>query len=81
VRELIAAFEEADYFNLKDDYNAPVTDLPTTITSLTLNGRSKTVSNYGGCGFEYEGRPPQALCDLEMKIDTVANSAQWVGSR
>jgi hypothetical protein len=80
VRDLVAAFEQADYFNLKDDYTAPVTDLPTTITSVTFDGQTKTISNYGGC-FELEGdeKAPQALCDFEARIDAVTNSAQWVG--
>ena len=81
VRELFGAFELAGYFKLADEYMAPVTDLPTTITSLTLGGQSKTVSNYGGCMIDMPNKAPQALCDLETKIDTITNSAQWVGQR
>jgi hypothetical protein len=79
VQELTNAFKEADYFNLKDEYKAPVTDLATTTTSFTLDGKTKTVSNYGGC---LEGSPdkaPQALCDLEKHIDLIAHAAQWIG--
>ena len=81
LNELIAAFEKTDYFNLKDEYIAPVTDLPSTITSVTLNGQTKTITDYGGCGFasREQAKPPQALCDFEAKIDAVTNSAQWVG--
>lgn len=81
VRELAAALEQAGYFNLKDDYTVPVTDLPTTITSVTLGGRTKTIRNYGGCFGDLEGaeKAPQALCDFEAKIDAVTHSAQWVG--
>lgn len=81
VRELVDALEQADYFNLKDDYTVPVSDLPTTRTSVTLDGKTKSISNYGSCFFDMEGveKAPQALCDFETKIDAVTNSAQWVG--
>ncbi len=83
VNELIAAFEQTNYFKLEDEYAANVTDLPSTITSVTLNGRKKTITEYGGCG-TYSGDQqvaPQALCDFEAKIDAVTNSAQWVGKQ
>ena len=78
--DLLAAFEKADYFNLQDEYTAPATDLPTTITSFTFEGKTKTVRNYGGCFSEILNRAPQALCDLEIMIDEITNSAQWVGN-
>jgi hypothetical protein len=82
VKALVTAFEQADYFNLPDNYTAPATDLPTTITSVTFNGQTKTIENYGGCFGEVAGtdKAPQALCDFEVLIDTVTNSAQWVGN-
>ena len=77
----MAALRQADYFNLKDNYMAPVTDLPTTITSVTLDGQTKTISNYGGCmELDRAEKAPQGLCDFEVKIDSVTNSAQWVGT-
>ncbi len=81
VVELTTLFQQADYFNLKSDYTAPVTDLPSTITSLSFEGRSKKVTNYGGClsDLNASDKAPQALCDLEGKIDSIVNSAQWVG--
>lgn len=80
VKELLDLFEQADYFKLEDEYIAPVTDLPSTITSLTLNGKTKTIVNFGGC---LEGSPlpaPPALCELETRIDEVVNTAQWIGT-
>lgn len=79
--ELVAAFQQAGYFDLKENYTAPVTDLPSTITSFSFEGRSKLITNYGGCTIDSSERAPQALCDLEAKIDSLANSAQWVGTR
>ncbi|MBI3244024.1 MAG: hypothetical protein HYZ49_17210 [Chloroflexi bacterium] len=82
VKALAAAFEQANYFTLPDNYTALVTDLPTTITSVTFNGQTKTIENYGGCFEEIDSlnKAPQALCDFEALIDTVTNSAQWVGN-
>lgn len=81
VQELVDAYQAADYFNLKDDYTAPVTDLPSTITSVTIEGQTKVITNYGGCmEFDAAEKAPQALCDFEAKIDSVTNSAQWVGT-
>lgn len=81
VQELVAAYQAADYFNLKDDYTAPVTDLPSTITSVTIDGQTKVITNYGGCmEFENAEKAPQALCDFETKIDSLTNSAQWIGT-
>jgi hypothetical protein len=80
VKELLDLFEQANYFELEDEYTAPVTDLPTTITSLTLNGMYKKIVNFGGC---LDGSPvpaPSALCELETRIDEVANTAQWIGT-
>jgi hypothetical protein len=79
LKELVADFQNVDYFNLPDQYTAPVTDLPSTITSFSFDGKTKTVTNYGGCLTGSPEKAPQALCDLEKKIDTLTNSAQWTG--
>ena len=81
VQQLVSAFQAADYFNLKDKYEAPVTDLPTQITSFTQDGQTKTISNYGGCLEDSPDKAPQALCELPDLIDQVTNSAQWIGKK
>jgi hypothetical protein len=81
MQELVTTFQQAGYFDLKENYTAPVTDLPSTITSFSLEGRSKLITNYGGCTIDSSEKAPQALCDLEAKIDSIVNSAQWVGVR
>lgn len=80
VQALVTTLEEADYFNLSDDYSAPATDLPSTITSVTLGGKTKTINHYGYCEADFD-IAPKVLCDFEQKIDEVTNSAQWVGTR
>lgn len=79
VRELAAAIEKANYFSLKGDYSALATDLPSAITTVTLDGQTKTINHYGMCGYPDIDTAPEELCDLENKIDKIANSAQWVG--
>jgi hypothetical protein len=87
--QLVKAFEAARYFSLKDDYTISVTDMPSTMTSITFQGYSKAVGHYGPCldheaaiAFP-EGRgtnaAPIALCDLEDKIDEIVNTQQWIG--
>jgi uncharacterized protein DUF6438 len=55
LEELIEEFENIYYFNLKDAYtpgtNAcpqSVTDMPSAVTSLARNGKSKTIDHYHG---------------------------------
>ncbi|HEY0324142.1 MAG TPA: DUF6438 domain-containing protein [Pyrinomonadaceae bacterium] len=80
IRELVAAFEQIEYFKLKDRYSGQDcpqmwTDHPSAITSLTMNGKSKTVKHYYGCqGLEILDR----LTKLESKIDEAANVNQWI---
>lgn len=70
VKELVTEFNRIDYFSLQDTYDAPVTDLPTTITSITVDGRTKKVENYYG--------GPKSLTELENKIDETTNSKIWI---
>lgn len=75
IQELVSAFEQASFFTLMDYTHVNTTDSPTVITSITLNGQSKTVNHYYG-----DSSAPQALFDLESKIDEITNSNQWTGS-
>jgi hypothetical protein len=82
LKELIAAFKEINYFDLKDSYlsgkeDCPQwwTDEPYAATSLTLNGKKKTVNHYYGCvGSKEVGK----LTWLEAKIDKAVNVDQWI---
>jgi len=70
IKQLINEFSRIDYFSLKDEYTESVPDLPTTITSITINGKAKKVVNYHGA--------PKKLDELENKIDEITNSKSWV---
>ena len=80
VQSLIAQFEQANFFQLKDSYAVDVTDLPGTRTSITLNGRSKEIWHYGSVGDSNLDNAPSALSNLERAIDQAVNVSQWVGS-
>ena len=78
---LLRELEEAGYFSFADRYTSAdptcgryVTDLPTVITSVTLEGRDKRIEHDQGCG-----AAPAALVVLEQRIDEVLGSGQWTG--
>ena len=68
---LIQEFCEANYFDFKDRYTEGPTDLPTTITSLTINRKTKVAVDYDDA--------PESLRRLESEIDDVAVTEQWTG--
>jgi hypothetical protein len=82
IRELLAAFEEIKFFELRSQYAEREdgckewwTDMPSAITSISSNGKSKSVKHYYGC----QGLKVLAdLQRLEHAIDTAVDSAQWV---
>jgi hypothetical protein len=74
VRELIRAFEKADFFSAKDAYTASVTDNPTQTLTLNVGVRTKTVTDYAGT----EAGLPLAIRNLEAEVDEVAGTARWV---
>jgi len=75
IQDLVSAFEQAKFFTLRDYTHEDTTDSPSAITSITLNGKTKTVNHYYG-----DNSAPQGLFDLESKIDEITNSRQWTGS-
>jgi hypothetical protein len=76
VKRLLEAFEKADYFSFKDEYRfdengMSVTDQPTTITSIVLNGKKKQVINYY--------KAPKELEKLETAIEFLADLDRNIG--
>lgn len=74
VERLVARFDEIGFDSLKNAYRAQVSDLPTFTVTITRNGRSKTVVDYGG----RSAGMPQAVRDLQDEIDRVAQTSRWV---
>ena len=74
VARLVRRFEAARFDDLRDEYLAQVTDLPTYTLTFERNGRRKTVVDYGG---SFVGMP-QAVRDLQDEVDRVAGTSRWV---
>jgi hypothetical protein len=70
VQTLLDKANEIGYFGLKDKYTAPLPDLPTTITSITIEGVKKRIVDYAGA--------PDGLKAFEEMIDQISGSAKWV---
>jgi len=86
VGSLIAAFEAASYFTLNDSYQTQKdgcpevwTDNPSAITSIRINGKTKTISHYYGC--QTGGGTaiyPNGLTYLETQIDHIVGTDKWI---
>lgn len=79
VGRLVNAFHAINYFSLNDEYVerqnpdgtvTVISDLPSTITTLTINGKSKTVLDYAFA--------PEELVELEREIDRAVNTHRWL---
>ena len=86
LRNLIAAFDAASYFSLRDKYatredGCPEvwTDNPSVITSIRINHKTKSVSHYYGCqAGDGTSIYPKGLTFLETKIDEIVGTAKWI---
>lgn len=67
--QLFTAFANADFWSFKDEYTAPVTDMPTTYVTFENHGKRKKITDY----FE----APQKLKDLEALVEAIAGSGNW----
>ena len=74
VRQLLSEFKRIDYFSLDDSYEEHMaTDMPSVFTSLTVDGKTKTVRHYHG-----DFSAPKELTELEDRIDEIIDSNQWI---
>lgn len=63
-----AKINEVNFFELKDKYDSPATDLPSTIFEVTLNNQFKKITN------RHNG-PPE-LKDLEKLIEEIVYKSE-----
>jgi hypothetical protein len=79
VAALLAYAERIDFVRLREAYRriefpdgttGEVTDLPTKIVTITVNGRTKRVEDYVGA--------PAALGEFERAIDEAAGTKRWI---
>jgi ankyrin repeat protein len=73
VRELVESFRKTDYYSLRDEYIAGITDNPTYISSIQIDGKSKTVKDYVGAMIGM----PLEVSDLESTIDRLSEVQRW----
>ncbi len=76
IRQIVSEFESIGFFSRTYGGNYIAIDLPTTIISLTVNGKTKSLEHSHGTHSEPE--EIVELINLETKIDEVTNSEQWV---
>lgn len=69
VKQLVSEFDKARFFSLQNDYTGGPTDAPSTITSINIDGRTKTVDHYS-----VSPNAPKELSELENKIDSIVGS-------
>ncbi|MGI0028702.1 MAG: DUF6438 domain-containing protein [Nitrososphaera sp.] len=68
--QIVEKFYEINYFSLEDRYEEPVSDLPSTTTSITVAGVTKSVYRYGF--------GPEELVQLENFIDELVGTERWI---
>jgi len=74
VKHLVHRFDEANFWNLEDEYRHAVTDNPTYVISFQSGDYRKTVTDYVGLRVGM----PYAVRQLQEQIDVVASTERWV---
>ena len=88
LEQLLAEFEKAEYFSLRNGYQyradgcpSSGLDYPSAVTSFRINGRVKTIAHDYGCR---EKSPdgdsrvyPGELFALEQRIDEIVGTSRW----
>jgi hypothetical protein len=74
VRALAKKFVAADFYSMRDEYRASVTDNSTYVLSISIDGHKKQVVDYVG---SWEGMP-QVISELEDDVDALARTERWI---
>jgi Domain of unknown function (DUF6438) len=76
VAALEKLFVDNGYLALEDAYDDySVTDMPSSITSYSVGGKTKTIHHYHG-----DQHAPDALRAVEDGIDRLVHTDQWLGT-
>ncbi|HWF02890.1 MAG TPA: DUF6438 domain-containing protein [Candidatus Angelobacter sp.] len=76
VRALAQKFIAADFYSMDASYRAGVTDCPTYMLSVVIDGHRKEVEDYMG---SWEGMPA-VIESLEDQVDELARTDRWINS-
>jgi ankyrin repeat protein len=74
VRKLAKRFVAADFYSMDAMYHAGVTDNPTYVLSIAIDGQAKKVVDYVG---SWKGMPA-VITELEDEVDTFAQTQRWI---
>ena len=74
VRGLAKRFIDSDFYSMDSKYAATVTDNPTYVLYISIDGHAKEVVDYVG---SWEGMPA-VITDLEEEVDAFAHTARWI---
>jgi ankyrin repeat protein len=74
VRDLARRFVNADFYSMDAKYAAGVTDNPTYVLSITIDGQTKEVLDYVG---QWVGMPA-VIRELEDEVDDFARTERWI---
>jgi ankyrin repeat protein len=74
VRKLAKEFVAANFYSMNPEYEANITDNPTYILSINIDGHEQKVVDYVG---EWVGMPA-VIRRLEDEVDTVARTDRWI---
>jgi len=88
VTELFDRFRRDGFWDWESEYSVLVTDMPSTILTLTGGGRTKRVRDHPSCHGDdprftsaNDIHPPKELCELEKAVDDLAGTARWIPCR
>jgi ankyrin repeat protein len=74
VRNLAKSFVAADFYSMDSSYREAVTDCPTYVLSISIDGHKKKVEDYMG---PWVGMP-EVIAELEDEVDTFARTQRWI---
>jgi hypothetical protein len=74
VRALAKKFVAADFYSMRDEYRASVTDNSTYTLSIAIDGHKKQVVDYVG---QWIGMPA-VIVELEDDVDALAHTERWI---
>jgi hypothetical protein len=76
VRKLAKQFIAADFYSMDRSYRASVTDNPTYVLSIDIDGHQQSVEDYVG---SWVGMPA-IISELEQQVDDFARTQRWINA-
>jgi Domain of unknown function (DUF6438) len=82
IKQLVEIIEKIDFFSLQDSYDQHtceihMTDQPSQIISVSMNGKHKAVLYDLGCVGQKTSNELSALTELGRSIDDLTGSERW----